>query len=1214
MRLSRGFSIVSLCIFVFLLTLSFSHQAFAITYLDDAYITSNTMWTKAESPYVISGDLIIESGVTLTIEPGVVVKFSEYASFHDYGKVNALGTAEEKIYFTSIYNDEVFGDTDGDGGKYTPSYFSWQGLYFHPGASYDFRNFEASYLVNALSSSGSSGNFENVSFSTSWQGINLFDQSSLIANGLSINDVYYDSALSIISSSTASVNNLSVKNIYYKYTNAIDVFNNSSIDLKNASILEIEEGFINLNNNSSASISNVDVRNILGSAIIVYNKSKISIENSTFEDVGDSNRIAFLEAQEGSSVKFSSSTVSNIMGRAFNVYRDSTLDIDHININDIGFNGSGGILCVFNNSTSTIANSNFKNIYANYGFEVYGGYLNLKDVVVEDNFGRDCTLCVSDDYDENIGRVEVSNTSFIGGGIGLEAAYNSEAKISKSIIKDFSDTGILFFGNPKVVVEDSEISGNRIGIVKDEGSIEIKNSSISNNIEAGVSDWGDVYNNMKAIGNYWGDASGPYNSNLNATGTGNSVVDGVEFIPWLKEDPTKAKPNCCSNVVFIPGIESSRLYTKGLLSENQLWEPNWNADVEKLFLDASGESVNKNIYTRDIIRKTNVGMGVLDSNIYKSFADMMDGLVSEKKVNLWEALPYDWRMDLNKIVNEPVKLENGGSYNLIDEIIKVASSSQTGKVSIVTHSNGGLVAKTLISELKKRGEENLIDQLVMVASPELGTPSAVAGLLHGDEQEIVWGLLMNKVTARTLGENMMGAYNLLPSTEYFKKVASPVVEFDSSVDKVKNFRTLYGDKIDTAEKLNSFLSGADGRVEPVNSDTDTPNVLKNNLLATAVVNHSVVDNFVFPENIKVTELAGWGVSTIRGLKYFGREDCVANITTCSKTTVLDRKPLFTTEGDQTVVSPSATVGSSTYYLDMKKIKQSVGKEYIHKNILETSSTLGFLKNTLMLSTSTLPQYISKEKPVSKDKMLELALHSPVSIDVYDSAGRHTGLIKNPNINSDLQAFEESIPGSRYIEFGEGKYVLLDDSTAYTVKLQGLDVGTFTLESNTLSSGGDTISSSQFVDIPTSPDMKGEITMSASSTASTSVAIRIDVNGDGKNDFTINPNDDFEPIVYLQILRKTVETFSASQKTKNEIYKKIDAIIKSLQKNRTKNAILKIKQFSRDFAVKGKHTRDQIENKHKGEKDWVKNKKNKKLNQTDSEIMLQMLNRLLNNLI
>ncbi|MEI7513023.1 MAG: right-handed parallel beta-helix repeat-containing protein [bacterium] len=1212
MKLSKGFLVLFSLFFFFLFTPSFSHQAFAITYLDKVDITSDTTWTKAESPYVVSGYVTVKEGATLNIEPGVVVKFSLYRGFNNYGKIQALGTPADKIYFTSILNDEIDGDTNSDGGNTVPDYGSWDGLYSYSGSSYDLRNVEFSYTYECINSTNSSGNLDGVSFLHSWYGIKISDQSTLIANHLSIEDIFLKGALSIFSSSTASIDNSFFKSIHYTYGDAVSLYENSNIDLKNSFFQDLGGDFMFLNN-SRALVFAVDLRDVSGDGISVYNNSKIIIENSNFENISDFDYSSFLNVSYNSSARFSSSTASNIYKGAFYVWQNSFLDIDNAKISDISIGSNGSVLLVRDNSSSTVKNSNFKNIYSDHAIGVYGGNLNMSDSILENNYGSDCALCVSDNYEGQIGKVDISNTSFLGGSFGLSVSYNSEVKISKSKIKDFIQSGILVYDDGKVFIEDSEISGNNIGIEKDVGIIEIKNSSISNNVEAGVLDWGNVYNNMKATQNYWGDASGPYNANLNAQGTGNSVVDGVEFIPWLTEDPTKETP-CCSNVVFIPGLQASRLYTKGLLFENQLWEPNRNADVEKLFLDTSGASVDKNIYTRDIIERTNVGMGVLDSNVYKSFADMMDVFVNEKKINAWSALPYDWRMDLNKVVTEPIKLENGNTYNFIDEIIKMAESSKTGKVSIVTHSNGGLVAKTLIAELKKRGKENLVDNLVMVASPELGTPTAVASLLHGDEQESLKGFLVRKSTARTLAENMMGAYNLLPSTEYFKKVASPVIEFDASVDKFKNFRAIYGDTIDSASELKDFLLGKEGRAEPTDTDTTTPNVLKSSMLSLAETNHNAIDNLIMPENIKVTELAGWGVSTIRGIEYVGKEVCVPDRTGCFKVTTFDRRPLYTTEGDETVVAPSAAVGSSAYYLDMRNLNNYTGRGYIHKTILEASSTLDFVKNILLNSSSTLPEYITKEKPTTLDKKKELVLHSPVSIDVYDSTGRHTGLINNPNPNSDLQAFEENIPGSRYMEFGEGKYVLLDDGAPYMVKLQGLDVGTFTLEANTLSSGGETLSSSEFVDIPTSPDMKGEIQVSATSTASSSVLIKIDVNGDGVNDFTVNSNTDFDPIVYLQILRKTVETFDAGAKTKNEIYKKIDTIIKTLQKNKTKSAIIKIKQFSKDFAINQKHKKDEIDKKQKGPRGDMWNNKKKKLNPTDSEIMLQMLSQLLNNLI
>ena len=38
-------------------------------------IYANTTWTLANSPYIVTGNVVVFPGVTLTIEPGVVVKF-----------------------------------------------------------------------------------------------------------------------------------------------------------------------------------------------------------------------------------------------------------------------------------------------------------------------------------------------------------------------------------------------------------------------------------------------------------------------------------------------------------------------------------------------------------------------------------------------------------------------------------------------------------------------------------------------------------------------------------------------------------------------------------------------------------------------------------------------------------------------------------------------------------------------------------------------------------------------------------------------------------------------------------------------------------------------------------------------------------------------------------------------------------------------------------
>jgi PKD repeat protein len=63
---------------------------------------TDTTWDLAGSPYYITSNVQIASGVTLTIEPGVEVITSQ-GSFHVWGTLNAIGTDSNKITFHSAY-------------------------------------------------------------------------------------------------------------------------------------------------------------------------------------------------------------------------------------------------------------------------------------------------------------------------------------------------------------------------------------------------------------------------------------------------------------------------------------------------------------------------------------------------------------------------------------------------------------------------------------------------------------------------------------------------------------------------------------------------------------------------------------------------------------------------------------------------------------------------------------------------------------------------------------------------------------------------------------------------------------------------------------------------------------------------------------------------------------------------------------------------------
>jgi hypothetical protein len=65
--------------------------------------------------YYIIDSITIAMGKTLTVSPGVVVKFGNARSIIVGGALRILGTAIDPVYFTSYRDDTIGGDTNGDG-------------------------------------------------------------------------------------------------------------------------------------------------------------------------------------------------------------------------------------------------------------------------------------------------------------------------------------------------------------------------------------------------------------------------------------------------------------------------------------------------------------------------------------------------------------------------------------------------------------------------------------------------------------------------------------------------------------------------------------------------------------------------------------------------------------------------------------------------------------------------------------------------------------------------------------------------------------------------------------------------------------------------------------------------------------------------------------------------------------------------------------------
>ena len=67
----------------------------------EEHIVQDTVWTLTDSPYIVIRDVIVDSNATLTIEPGVEVRFGGDFSLIINGTLDAKGTEEKPIKFTS---------------------------------------------------------------------------------------------------------------------------------------------------------------------------------------------------------------------------------------------------------------------------------------------------------------------------------------------------------------------------------------------------------------------------------------------------------------------------------------------------------------------------------------------------------------------------------------------------------------------------------------------------------------------------------------------------------------------------------------------------------------------------------------------------------------------------------------------------------------------------------------------------------------------------------------------------------------------------------------------------------------------------------------------------------------------------------------------------------------------------------------------------------
>ncbi|MFW6210128.1 MAG: lipase/acyltransferase domain-containing protein [Patescibacteria group bacterium] len=593
--------------------------------------------------------------------------------------------------------------------------------------------------------------------------------------------------------------------------------------------------------------------------------------------------------------------------------------------------------------------------------------------------------------------------------------------------------------------------------------------------------------------------------------------------------PPESEPTGASNVLFLPGIQASRLHSaeavstgvlRGYSAGERLWEPEQNDDARMLQMTPSGSSV-RNIYAPSIIdtvtfdRVPFVSFDVLD--VYANFSDFLDGLVRSDTINRWHPYAYDWRYDVFDIVeNGTQRTADGSREDIVAVVEALAASSKTGQVTIVGHSNGGLLAKALILELQAQNKADLIDAVTFVGVPQTGTPQALGTILHGYNQSQGNGFVLRRSVAREVMRNFPGVYSLFPTTAYGGAHDNPLITFDDSAQSRK-YREFYGAAVDTEQEYLEFLTGAetadDSRdiTEPIHIPSTANEVLLDNAMAQ---HHEKLEGWSAPDHIRVVELVGIGLPTPSALQYASilEPACQSAPTAVSVGCLTNTEPRpfleFSLLGDETVMGRSAGAyrgAKELYYFDLASIsleRKNNNKSAInHGNFMELDA-LHFLFAQTLLSSSTvteLPEHVSVDLFDFTDEYSVERIASPVYPAAEDPAGNITGVVPA----GDGWEVRNEIPGSQYLVFGGVKYLLLPREIDRITTLRGYAEGTYTYTYDIL--GADGMQRHHTIyQASTTPQMVARYTIRDGERSN----LMVDRNGDGEIDGQLNWDGEF----------------------------------------------------------------------------------------------------------
>lgn len=496
--------------------------------------TSTTIVSAgATLPYINPGS--VGSGTILTISSGTVIKFGQGNSFdvNANGTLNVQGVSTNQVYFTSLTDDSIGGDTNADGTSTTPQPGDGGDIDIYAGASSTITYATIRYGDHYVYGSETTNIYQN--------GGNLTLSYATIASS-SAYGVNIGGGNTIISSSTISNN--SSFGIYESGSSGTLTLANTSFSTNGSTTNNTGDAFINLSSGVNFVPSgNADIATTTGTGYRGFVMSGTLATSTTWNWGG-------LPYVITGSVTVASGTTLTVGPDIF-VKTSAGADLEvadngTLNAPLVGADQASFFTSLTDDSLGGDTNANSTSTTPKPGD---AGYIKI-------DTGGNTTL---DYMDAFYGGASpgYSDIDQAGGNLTLYSVTLASS----------SNYGLYSTGGTSTV-QYSNFVDNPYGIWMNAGSVNVETSSTfqgpTSTTAYGMYNNSGVTSTATAEGDYWNSFLGPYNANSNPSGTVSEQTSNyINFSPWVSSDTalyhyfTLCQQTPTSSFVFCSSVKSS---------------------------------------------------------------------------------------------------------------------------------------------------------------------------------------------------------------------------------------------------------------------------------------------------------------------------------------------------------------------------------------------------------------------------------------------------------------------------------------------------------------------------------------------------------------------------------------------------------------------------------------------------------------------------------